>query len=99
MFSYIADHVSIYLAFGIAAVISCLLTFSFLVRIHRWRYSLIATSLQFLYLIILSWSFFFKTSEGLGITGLIVTVVSVITLFILMRLTGKINWDKVFSKG
>ena len=52
MFSYIADHVSIYLAFGIAAVISCLLTFSFLVRIHRRRYSLIATSLQFLYLII-----------------------------------------------
>ena len=98
MFSYIADHVSIYLAFGIAAVISCLLTFSFLVRIHRWRYAVSATSLQFLYLIIFSWSFFYKTSEGLGITGLIVTVVSVITLFLLMRLTGKINWDEVFPR-
>ena len=97
MFSYVADHVSIYLAFGIAAFISCLLTFSFLVRIHRWRYAVIAMSLQFLYLIVFSWSFFYKTAEGLGITGLIVTIVSVITLFVLMRVTGKINWDQVFS--
>lgn len=99
MFSYSADHISMYLAFGIASVISCILTFSYLIRFNGWKYSAIAVSLQLLYLVVFSWSFFYKTATGLGITGLIVTIVSVFTLFVLMQLIGKISWDEVFNKN
>jgi hypothetical protein len=49
--------------------------------------------IQFIYLIIFSFSFFFD-----GITGIIVTVCAVITLFILMQATGRINWDEEFRR-
>ena len=95
MFSYSADHISMYSAFGIASIVSCLLTFSYLVRFNEWKYATISTSLQLLYLIVFSWSFFYKSTTGLGITGLIVTIVSVITLFVLMQLTAKLDWKSV----
>jgi len=40
----------------------------------------------------ISFSFFFD-----GITGLIVTICAVTTLFILMQLTAKQNWNRVFN--
>ena len=95
MFSYSADHISMYSAFGIASIVSCLLTFSYLVRFNEWKYATISMSLQLLYLIVFSWSFFYKSTTGLGITGLIVTIVSVITLFVLMQLTAKLDWKSV----
>jgi len=95
MFSYSADHISMYSAFGIASIVSCLLTFSYLVRFNEWKYATISMSFQLLYLIVFSWSFFYKSATGLGITGLIVTIVSVITLFILMQLTAKLDWKSV----
>ncbi len=95
MFSYSADHISMYSAFGIASIVSCLLTFSYLNRFNEWKYATISMSLQLLYLIVFSWSFFYKSSTGLGITGLIVTIVSVITLFVLMQLTAKLDWKNV----
>lgn len=50
--------------------------------------------IQFIYLIVFSYSFFFK-----GLTGLIVTIAAVITLFILMQLTAKVKWDSIFNKA
>ncbi len=95
MFSYSADHISMYSAFGIASIVSCLLTFSYLIRFNEWKYATISMSLQLLYLIVFSSSFFYKSTTGLGITGLIVTIVSVITLFVLMQLTAKLDWKSV----
>ncbi len=97
VFSYSADHVSMYLAFGIAALVSCLLTFSYLIRVHGWQHAAVSVSLQLLYLVVFALSFFYKSPTGLGITGLIVTIVSVLTLFALMQLTGKIDWGDVFA--
>ena len=94
-FSYSADHISMYYAFAIASLVSCVLTFSYLVRVKDQKFALIATLLQFLYLVVFSWSFFYQTESGLGITGLIVTIVSVLTLLSLMQFTAKLDWKKV----
>jgi hypothetical protein len=45
-----------------------------------------------LYLVLFSYAFFFK-----GLTGLAVTVGAVVTLFVLMQLTAKVNWRVVFA--
>jgi len=95
MFSYSADHISMYLAFAIASLIACLLTFNYVARVKDQNYALVATSLQLLYLVAFSWSFFYQTDTGLGITGLIVTIVSVVTLFVLMQLTAKLDWQNI----
>ena len=84
-----------YYAFAIASLVSCVLTFSYLVRVKDQKFALIATLLQFLYLVVFSWSFFYQTESGLGITGLIVTIVSVLTLLSLMQFTAKLDWKKV----
>ena len=95
VYSYSSDHVSMYIAFGIAALVSCFLTFSYLARVKDRKYSFIAMLLQLLYLVLFSWSFFYKTDSGLGITGLTVTIVSVLTLFVLMQLTAKLDWKNL----
>jgi inner membrane protein involved in colicin E2 resistance len=63
--------------------------------LREQRYAVITTLLQLLYLVVFSWSFFYRTETGLGITGLIVTIVSVLTLFALMQLTAKLDWKNL----
>ena len=94
-FSYAADHVAMQVAFATASMVSCFLTFNYLGRVKDRKYALVATSLQLVYLVVFSWSFFYQTDSGLGITGLIVTIVSVVTLFVLMRLTAKLDWQNL----
>jgi hypothetical protein len=94
MYSYFSDHLNIYLSFGIASAVSLSLTMTYLRLFAPGRLAyLYAPIIQSIYLLIFSYSFFFK-----GITGMIVTICAVITLFFLMQITGKINWDEVFSR-
>jgi len=95
MYSYFSDHLNIYLTFGIASIASLFLTVTYLRLFTPTRLAYIfAPIIQLIYLIVFSFSFFYK-----GMTGVIVTICSVITLFILMQITGRTNWDTVFSKN
>jgi hypothetical protein len=47
---------------------------------------------QLIYLVLFNYAFFFQ-----GFTGLAVTIGAVITLFVLMQLTAKVDWDRVFG--
>jgi hypothetical protein len=49
---------------------------------------------QFIYLVLFSYAFFFK-----GFTGLAVTIGSIVTLFVVMQITGRLNWSSQFRKG
>ncbi len=49
---------------------------------------------QFVYLVLFSYAFFFK-----GFTGLAVTIGSILTLFVVMQMTGRINWTEKFGKA
>jgi hypothetical protein len=48
---------------------------------------------QFVYLVLFSYTFFFEQY-----TGLVITIMSVLTLFIMMQFTGRIDWSEVFKK-
>jgi len=93
LFAYLADQVSIHLAFGTAAATSLFLTLSYLRAAIGGRYAFLAAgAAQLLYLVLFSYAFFFK-----GLTGLAVTVGAIVTLFALMQLTAPVNWREVFA--
>ena len=93
LFAYLVDHVEVHYAFAIAAVASILLVISYIRTVIGPRFAFVETGLlQLLYLVMFSYTHFFK-----GYTGLIVAVFSVVTLFFVMQLTAKVKWSEVFS--
>jgi inner membrane protein involved in colicin E2 resistance len=93
LLAYLVDHVSIHLAFAAAAAISIALVVSYLRLVcglgRALRY---AGAAQLVFLVLFSYAFFFE-----GFTGLAVTLGSILTLFVLMQLTGRVEWDAVFA--
>ena len=49
---------------------------------------------QVVFLVLFSYAFFFE-----GYTGLTVTVGAIVTLFVLMQVTGRVKWDEVVLPG
>ena len=47
---------------------------------------------QFIYLVMFSYAFFFK-----GFTGLAITIGSILTLFLVMQITGRMRWAEKFA--
>lgn len=89
LMSYLVDHISIHLAFAISAAVSVALVLSYLNRALTRGFALKATVVQLIYLVLFSYTFFFK-----GYTGLAITIGAVATLFVMMQLTAKVNWDQ-----
>ena len=88
------DLICIHLSFVSAALTSMLLVVSYLRAAlgpqFPWRLAAVA---QLVYLVLFSYSFFFK-----GITGFIITVASILTLGLVMACTARTNWSEVFSR-
>lgn len=94
LFAYLADQVSIHAAFAIAAVVSLALVTSYLRMVVGNRFAFFAAgAAQLVYLVLFSYAFFFK-----GLTGLAVTIGAIVTLFVLMQTTAKIQWNEVFAE-
>ncbi|HZI94793.1 MAG TPA: inner membrane CreD family protein [Patescibacteria group bacterium] len=94
LLAYLADHINIHAAFVISAAISVFLVVSYLRLVCGMRVALIQAGLsQLVFLVLFSYSFFFE-----GFTGLTVTVGAVITLFALMQITARIDWEEVFGR-
>ncbi len=93
LFAYLADQVSIHAAFVISAIASLALVTSYLRLVVGSRFAFLAAgTAQLVYLVLFSYAFFFK-----GLTGLAVTIGAVATLFVLMQVTAKVRWDRVFA--
>lgn len=94
LLAYLVDHISIHAAFFISSAVSIGLVVSYmrLVVDSRFAYLEIAIS-QFIYLVLFSYTFFFK-----GFTGLAITILCIVTLFVVMQFTGKVDWEVVFQK-
>ena len=57
------------------------------------RFALLETGLsQLIYLVLFSYTFFLE-----GYTGLAVTIGCIVTLFVAMQFTGRIDWEKQFA--
>jgi inner membrane protein involved in colicin E2 resistance len=94
LLAYLVDHILIHAAFFISSAVSIFLvvTYMRLVVSNRFAFVEIAIS-QFIYLVLFSYTFFFK-----GFTGLAITILCIVTLFIVMQFTGKVDWEVIFQK-
>jgi len=94
LLAYLVDHMSVYAALVISAVVSMGLVISYMRRVTTPRFALVETGItQFIYLVLFSCTFFLE-----GYTGLAVTVLSVITLFLAMQLTSHVDWSTLMAK-
>ncbi len=90
LMAYLVDHVSIHVAFAAASLVSIALVVSYLRLVVNARFAVVHAGLaQLIYLVLFSYAFFFE-----GFTGLAVTIGAIITLFVVMQMTGRIRWDE-----
>jgi len=95
LMAYLVDHISIHWSFAISAIVSLALVISYMRLVAGPKFALVECGLaQLLYLVGFSYAFFFK-----GYTGLTVTIGSILTLFVVMQMTGRINWTERFARA
>ncbi len=93
LFAYLVDHVAIHLAFLMSSLVSVVLVVSYLRLVAGARFAMREAGMaQFVYLVLFSFSFFFE-----GYTGLAITVGAILTLFVTMQMTGRVDWSRRFS--
>jgi len=89
LFAYSVDHVTIGVAFALSSAVSIFLVVSYLRLVVSPRFAFVEAALaQLVYLVGFSLAHFWD-----GFTGLTVTVLSIVTLFLLMQMTGRIRWS------
>ena len=95
LLAYLCDHISIHAAFFISSLVSILLVVSYLRLVVNLRFAAVDAGLsQLIYLVLFSYAFFFE-----GFTGLAVTIGAILTLFVVMQMTGRIKWSEKFEKS
>ncbi len=93
LFAYLVDHVAVVPSFAIAALVSTVLVTSYARLFTGWRFALLEVGVsQLVYLVLFSVTFFWT-----GMTGLAVTIGAVLTLFVIMQITGRTRWTEVFA--
>jgi inner membrane protein involved in colicin E2 resistance len=94
LMAYLVDHVSMHVAFVVAALVSAALVATYLRAVggmrERWWQAVLA---QLVYLVAFSYAFFFE-----GFTGLSVTIGAIVTLFVLMQMTARVQWAELFDR-
>ena len=94
LLAYLVDHLDLHLSFAIAAVTSVALVVSYLRVVVGTQFALREAGLaQLVFLVFFSYAFFFE-----GYTGLTVTAGAIVTLFVLMQLTAKVDWGVVLAR-
>ena len=93
LLAYLVDHISVHAAFFICSAVSMFLVVSYLRLAIGMQFAVReAAIVQFVYLILFSYAFFFN-----GFTGLTVTIGAIVTLFVVMQMTGRVRWSEKFA--
>ncbi|HEY3496262.1 MAG TPA: inner membrane CreD family protein [Polyangiaceae bacterium] len=93
LFAYSVDHISVEAAFALCSVVSLVLVITYLRLVVSTTFAFREAALaQLVYLIGFSLAHFWD-----GFTGLTITVLAIITLFVMMQLTGRVRWHEVLS--
>jgi inner membrane protein involved in colicin E2 resistance len=94
LIAYLADHLDIHASFLISAAVSICLVVTYLRLVTGMQFAgREAAIAQFIYLVMFSYAFFFK-----GLTGLSITIGAILTLFVVMQMTGRIRWSEKFAQ-
>jgi hypothetical protein len=92
LFSYTVDHLHIVPAFLLSAIVSMFLVISYMRIVVGARLATVEIGIsQFIFLVLFSLAHFFE-----GYTGLTVTIGAIITLWAMMQLTARIDWEEKF---
>jgi inner membrane protein involved in colicin E2 resistance len=95
LFGYTADRLPVEAAFLLSSAISVGLVASYLRLVVGPRFAFVEAGLaQLLYQVGFSLAHFYE-----GYTGLSITVLVILTLFLLMQLTGRLSWSAVFARA
>jgi hypothetical protein len=95
LFAYLIDHLEIGPSFLLASLVSVALVVSYARLFVGWRSALLQMGLsQVVYLVLFSFTFFW-----VGFTGLAVAVGAVLTLLVVMQITGRLDWGEVLARG
>lgn len=95
LFAYSADRLPVEAAFALASATSVVLVVNYLRLVVSARFALVEAGIaQLVYLVGFSMAHFWD-----GYTGLTVTILSIVTLFLVMQLTGRVKWSEVLAKG
>ena len=94
LLAYLVDHLSMHWSFAVASATSVLLVTSYLRGVAGTRFAIARAGLaQLVFLILFSYAFFFE-----GYTGLTVTIGAIVTLFVLMQATVRVDWGRAFAR-
>lgn len=94
LLAYLVDHISIHPAFFISSAVSIFLVVTYMRLVVGNRFALLEIGVsQLIYQVLFSYTFFFE-----GFTGLVITILCISTLFVVMQMTGKLDWEAVFQK-
>jgi len=95
LFAYLIDHVEAGLAFALASAVALALSVSYARLFVGWRTAVLQVGgSQLVYLVLFSVTFFWQ-----GFTGLAITVGAIATLFLVMQVTGRIDWDAALARA
>lgn len=90
LFSYMVDHVTPFYSFLVSSAVSLALVITYLRLVTGWKFAVAHAGLwQFVFLVLFTYAFFFE-----GYTGLTISIGAIVTLAVLMQLTGRVNWDE-----
>jgi hypothetical protein len=93
LLAYLVDHLSIHVSLVIASATSVFLVITYLRIVAGSRFALARAGFaQIVFLVLFSYAFFFE-----GYTGLTVTIGAIVTLFVLMQATARVDWGRVFT--
>ena len=93
VFSYSVDHITVVPAFVISSLVSIGLVVTYLRLVVSNRFAFVEAAIaQLVYLIGFSMAHFWE-----GYTGISVTVLVILTLFLVMQSTGRIKWAEVLK--
>ncbi len=92
LLAYLADLMELQVAFWICAAVSVILVVSYMRLAAGVKFAVTWVALaQLVYLVGFSYAFFWKSH-----TGLTVVIGAILTLFLLMQATGRIDWSVAF---
>ena len=91
LFAYLVDHLPIAPSFAVASAVSILLVVTYARLFTGWGFAVrVLGAAQAVFLVLFSFTFFWE-----GYTGLAITVGAVITLALMMQLTGRLDWSRL----
>jgi len=92
LLAYLVDKMPLQAAFWICAAVATALVVSYMRLVAGVRFAVLTVgAAELVYLVGFSYAFFYP-----GYTGLMIVIVAIITLFVLMQATGRVNWFQAF---